>query len=206
MRNSLPSFSCSVTNQRWRWRRRCKTLHDSVLIAVLHYSSLTAITTVRWILWIRSHHSSFLLIVLWCSNNLQQNPQFNFSQFFHIHYNYHYWNIEEEEEKKSISLHYLTSKRTEPKRIEKTPFTYFTRVRYPFPRPRLWPLIQENNSRAVDNVGLNSGYVQNFLNLRYPYHIMIWRSSNLYEKKQRQSEKENRAIGNSTEPQRNRPE
>lgn len=68
---------------------------------------------------------------------------------------------------------YLTAKRTESEGIKEAAFTNFTGIGYAFPRPRLWPFIQEDDSGAVDNVGLNTGYVKNFLNLRNPYHIMI---------------------------------
>lgn len=70
---------------------------------------------------------------------------------------------------------YLTAKRAEAEGIEKAALADLAGVGDAFPWPRLWPLVQENDPGAVDNVGLDSTYVQHLLYLRHPYHIMVRR-------------------------------
>ncbi|MCI49212.1 hypothetical protein A2U01_0070455, partial [Trifolium medium] len=47
---------------------------------------------------------------------------------------------------------YLATKRTESKGVKKAALADFTSVGDTFPRPRLRPLIQENNSCTVDDI------------------------------------------------------
>lgn len=68
---------------------------------------------------------------------------------------------------------YLATKRAESEGIKEAALTDFTGVGDSFARPRLRPLIQENNSSTVDNVGLDSTDVQMLLNLIHPNHIMV---------------------------------
>lgn len=68
---------------------------------------------------------------------------------------------------------YLATKRAESERIEEATVTDLTGIGDTLTRPRLWSLIQEYNSCTVYNVRLDPTYVHIFLNLRYPYHIMV---------------------------------
>jgi len=67
----------------------------------------------------------------------------------------------------------LATERAEAERIEEAALADLTGVGDPFAGPRLRALVQEDDSGAVDNVGLDPSDVQNFLNLRDPYHIMV---------------------------------
>lgn len=68
---------------------------------------------------------------------------------------------------------YLATERAESKGIEEAALAYFAGVGDPFSWPGLWPFVQEDDPRTVDDVGLNTSYVQHLLNLRNPNHIMI---------------------------------
>jgi len=68
---------------------------------------------------------------------------------------------------------YLAAKRAESERIEEAAFADFTGVGDAFAGPRLRAFVQEYDSGAVNNVGLDAGNVEDFLNLRYPYHIVV---------------------------------
>jgi len=67
----------------------------------------------------------------------------------------------------------LATERAEAERIEEAALADLTGVGDPFAGPRLRALVQEDDSGAVDNVGLDPSDVQNFLNFRDPYHIMV---------------------------------
>lgn len=69
--------------------------------------------------------------------------------------------------------HNLATEGAEFEGVEEASLADFTGIGDTFARPRLRPLVQEDHSGAVDNVGLDSTDVQNFLNLRDPYHIMV---------------------------------
>lgn len=75
--------------------------------------------------------------------------------------------------------YYLASERTESKWIEKTSATNLAGIGDTLSRPWLWPLIQENDFSAVDNVSLDARDVQKFLYFRYSYHVVVGRSSYL---------------------------
>lgn len=68
---------------------------------------------------------------------------------------------------------YLATKGTETERIKEATLTDLTSIGDTFTRPWLRPFIQEHNSSTVDDVRLNSCYVQIFLNLRNSNHIMV---------------------------------
>jgi len=68
---------------------------------------------------------------------------------------------------------YLTTKRAEAEGIKEAAVTDLAGIGDPFSRPWLGPFIQEHNLGTVDNVSLDACYVQKFLNLRHPYHIMV---------------------------------
>lgn len=76
---------------------------------------------------------------------------------------------------------YLAAKRAESERIEEAAFADFTGVGDAFAGPRLRAFIQEYDSGAVNNVGLDAGNVEDFLNLRYPYDIVVRGPSNLWQ-------------------------
>lgn len=61
--------------------------------------------------------------------------------------------------------YYLATKGAESERVKEASFADFTGIGDTFTRPRLRPLVQEDHSGTVDNVGLDSTDVQNFLNL-----------------------------------------
>lgn len=63
------------------------------------------------------------------------------------------------------SMKYLAVERAEAEGIEEAALADFAGVGDAFAGPRLRPFVQEDDSSAVDNVGLNAGDVQNFLNL-----------------------------------------
>ena len=50
---------------------------------------------------------------------------------------------------------YLATKRTEAEGIKEATLADLAGIGDTFARPRLWPLVQENNPGTVDNVGLN---------------------------------------------------
>lgn len=68
---------------------------------------------------------------------------------------------------------HLATKRAKTEGIQEATLTDMASVGNTFTRPRLRPLIQEHNSSTVDNVCLDSCYVQVFLNFRHPNHIMV---------------------------------
>lgn len=74
---------------------------------------------------------------------------------------------------------YLAAERAESERIQEASIADLADVRDAFPRPRLRPLIQKHNPRAVDDVGLDATNIQNSLYLRNPNHIVVRRSTNL---------------------------
>lgn len=76
-------------------------------------------------------------------------------------------------------MFHLTSQRTEAKWVQEAPSTNLTNVSYSFPRFRLRPHIQEQNSSTVYHICLHSTYVQHPLNFTHPHYIMIRRSSYL---------------------------
>lgn len=59
--------------------------------------------------------------------------------------------------------------------VDEAAVTDVAGVGHSLSRPRLWPLIQEDYPGAVYNVGLDSTYVQYFLYLRYPNHVVVGR-------------------------------
>lgn len=68
---------------------------------------------------------------------------------------------------------YLTAERAEAEGIEEAALTDLAGVGDSLPWPRLRPLVQEDDLRAVYNVRLYSTDVQHFLYLRDPYHVMV---------------------------------
>lgn len=78
-------------------------------------------------------------------------------------------------------MNYLATKRTEAEGIKEAALADLAGIGDTFARPRLRPFIQEHNPRTVYNVCLNPCYVYEFLNLRNPYHIMVWRSPYLHQ-------------------------
>lgn len=68
---------------------------------------------------------------------------------------------------------YLATKGAKSEGVKEAALTNLASVGDSFSRPGLRPLIQEHNSGTVDNVGLDSGNVKKFLNLRNPNHIMV---------------------------------
>lgn len=82
---------------------------------------------------------------------------------------------------------YLAAKGTEAEWIEEATLADLAGVGDSFSRPRLRAFIQEDDSCAVDNVGLDTGDVQHFLNLRNPDHIMVWWSPYLSMQMKKQS-------------------
>lgn len=187
MWNPLSSFGRSVTDQSWRWRWRREALHHFVLVFV-HPSPLAA-TAVRRIFRIRPHHSPFLLEILRCSNDLnkthrsisqskQSKPIWWMNTFVAWHWWRNRWN-------------YLAAERAEAEGIEEAALADFAGVGDAFAGPRLRPFVQEDDSSAVDNVGLNAGDVQNFLNLWYSYHIVVRRPSNLPQNRTRMEKQSN---------------
>jgi len=68
---------------------------------------------------------------------------------------------------------YLTTKRAEAEGIKEAAVTDLAGIGDTFSRPWLGPFIQEHNLGTVNNVSLDGCYVQKFLYLRYPYHIMV---------------------------------
>lgn len=69
----------------------------------------------------------------------------------------------------------LTAERAEAEGIKETAATNLAGVGNSFARPRLRPLIEKDNLGAVDDIGLNGGDVNVFLNLVHPNHIMVRR-------------------------------
>jgi hypothetical protein len=67
----------------------------------------------------------------------------------------------------------LATKGAESEGVKKATLADFAGVGDPFAGPRLRPFVQENDSGAVDNVGLDATDVQHFLNLRNPNHVMV---------------------------------
>lgn len=61
---------------------------------------------------------------------------------------------------------YLAAEGAESGRIVEAPVTDLAGVGDTLPGSRLWPLIQEHDPGAVDDVGLDSGHVNHLLNLR----------------------------------------
>lgn len=64
-----------------------------------------------------------------------------------------------------IKLIYLATKRAESEGIKEAALTNKTSICDAFARPRLRPFVQENDSRTVYNISLNSCYIQMLLNL-----------------------------------------
>lgn len=83
--------------------------------------------------------------------------------------------------------HNLAAKGTEAEWIEEATLADLAGVGDSFSRPRLRAFIQEDDSCAVDNVGLDTGDIQHFLNLRNPDHIMVWWSPYLSMQMKKQS-------------------
>lgn len=71
-------------------------------------------------------------------------------------------------------IQYLATKWAETEGIKEATLTDLAGIGDTFTRPRLRPLIQEHNSGTIYYVCLHACNVQVFLNLRHPYHIMIW--------------------------------
>lgn len=69
--------------------------------------------------------------------------------------------------------HNLAAERAEAEGVKEAALAYFAGVGDAFSGPRLRTFVQEHNSGAVDNVGLDSTDVQHFLYLRNPNHIMV---------------------------------
>lgn len=69
--------------------------------------------------------------------------------------------------------HNLAAERAEAEGVKEAALAYFAGVGDAFSGPRLRTFVQEHNSGAVDNVGLDSSDVQHFLYLRNPNHIMV---------------------------------
>lgn len=67
----------------------------------------------------------------------------------------------------------LAAKRAEAEGIEEAAIADLAGVGDAFARPRLRPLVQENNLSAVDYVCLNRAYVQKLLNFIHPNNIMV---------------------------------
>lgn len=72
-----------------------------------------------------------------------------------------------------MAVKYLATERTEAERVQETALADLAGVGHAFAGPRLRALVQKDDSGTVDNVGLDSGDVQNLLNLRDPYHIVV---------------------------------
>lgn len=111
----------------------------------------------------------------------KQSPNFEFSKLLFLFFQ-NYWvrSLDNQWKTLVVKLKYLATKRTETVWIKKASLTDFTSVCDSFSWPWLRPFIQKHHSGAVDNVGLDASDVQHLLNLRYPYHIMVWRPPNLF--------------------------
>lgn len=75
---------------------------------------------------------------------------------------------------------YLAAKRAEFEGVEEAAVADVAGVGDAFSRPRLWPLVQENNLGAVDYVCLHRADVQIFLYFRHSDNIMVRRPPYLY--------------------------
>lgn len=69
--------------------------------------------------------------------------------------------------------HNLATERAKSEGVKEAALAYFAGVGDAFAGAWLRPFVQEDNSSAVNNVGLDSTNVQHFLNFRNPYHIMV---------------------------------
>jgi hypothetical protein len=72
-----------------------------------------------------------------------------------------------------VGVKYLATERAEAEGVKEAALTDLTGVGDAFAGPRLRALVQEHDPGTVYNVGLDACNVQNFLNLRDPYHIMV---------------------------------
>lgn len=75
--------------------------------------------------------------------------------------------------KKNSKLIYLAAKGAESEGIKEAALANKTSICDAFTRPGLRSFVQEDNSCAVYDVGLNSCYIQVLLNLRDPDHIVV---------------------------------
>ena len=85
---------------------------------------------------------------------------------------------------KIVGVKYLATERAKAKWVKEAALADLTCVGDTFARPWLRAFVQEHNPGTVDNVGLDSCNVQNFLNLRDPNHIMVWGPPYLSPKKE----------------------
>jgi hypothetical protein len=72
---------------------------------------------------------------------------------------------------------YLAAKRAEAEAIiNEATIANLAGIGHSFPRPRLRPLIQEDDFSTIDHIGLDPTYIKILLYLIHPYNIMIRRS------------------------------
>lgn len=72
---------------------------------------------------------------------------------------------------------YLAAKRAEAEAIiDEATIANLAGIGYTFPRPRLRPLIQEDDFSTIDHICLDPSYIKILLYLIHPYNIMIRRS------------------------------
>lgn len=67
----------------------------------------------------------------------------------------------------------LAANGTEPEGIQEAAAADLTGVGDALSRPRLWPLVEEDDFGAVDDVSLDVRNVYKFRHLRHPDHIVI---------------------------------
>ena len=81
----------------------------------------------------------------------------------------------------------LAAEGAEGEGIEEAAFADLASVGHSLPRPRLRAFVQEHDSGAVDDVGLNAGDVEKFLNLGNPNHVVVGGPPNLNRNEQKEN-------------------